>query len=449
MSIPNWFLLQAPPNMDIDVREWKKLAWDRVKLLEQLPHNPSQVVRDYFPTYEENLEKKYEDYRLGAYLLRLVAATNSRLESWLIESEGDLFERLYFDRTESIDQKLEIFRQVFENENVLKYEEFKYKMDETKNEHLAELYNQYHSSRIPSKRDFLVCVYFTQVPWMVSNRKGYLRKGWVVSNEVSFRGVLKKAFEKKLEGEIAKAQELLGLREDIDNTVQELEQDLSKHVQIRSQFSGGELEGQDLFLHPEIFPPCMLRLYTEFEKTGRLVHVQRLQMGFFFKKIGMGVEEQLHYWYEKSVDNVGQSYTEFKRTSGYQIRHLYGLEGGKKDYNVPKCSTIATGYFCPFVHLAPSILLEFLKSNYYFQKKNTVPRDSYLNSVISQSSTNPTQACSSYFRLVYGKPFRYKIVHPLQWSRYAIKLEGLSSKETSSTVPSRENDAKIETKTDS
>ncbi|MHA2176468.1 MAG: hypothetical protein ACXACP_01470 [Candidatus Hodarchaeales archaeon] len=447
MSLPNWFLLQAPPNMDIDVSEWKKLAWNRVKLLEQLPHNPSLVVRDYFPSYEETLEKKYEEYRLGAYLLRLVAATNSRLESWLIESEGDLFERLYFDRTESMDQKLEIFRQVFEKENIMKYEEFKHKMDEAKNEYLAELYHQYHSSR--PKRDFLVCVHFSQVPWMVSNRRGYLRKGWVVSNEVSFRGPLKKGFERKLEREIAKAQDLLGLREDIDNIVQELEQNLSKHVQIRSQFSGGELEGQDLFLHPEIFPPCMLQLYFEFEKAGRLIHVQRLQMGFFLKKIGMGVEEQLHYWYEKSVDNVGQSYSEFKRTSGYQIRHLYGLEGGKKDYNVPKCSTIATGYFCPFVHLNPSVLSKFLKSNYYIQKRKINVRDSRVNSIISKSSNNPTQACSLYFRLVYGRSLYRKIVHPLQWSRFAIKIEGLSSQESSSTTPSKEKESTFETKTDS
>jgi len=323
MPLPNWFLLQAPPNLNIDVKAWRELAWNRVQLLEKLPNNPSQVIRDYFPTYDEEINQIYEDYRLGAYLLRLVAATNNRLESWLIEVEGDLFERLYYDRTESIDQKVEIYRHVFGEENVLRYEEFKEKMDEEHNEYLAELYQQYHTSRSRAKGDFLLCVHFSKVPWMVSQRKGYLRKGWVVSNESSFRGVLKKAFEKQLEIEITKAQDLLGIREDIDTTVQDLEQELSKHVQIRSQFSGGEIEGENIFLHPVVFPPCMLHLYIEFENTGRLIHAQRLQLGFFLKRIGMTVEEQLHYWYEKSVDNVGKTFSEFKRTSGYQIRHLY------------------------------------------------------------------------------------------------------------------------------
>ncbi|MHA2111666.1 MAG: hypothetical protein ACXADW_19550, partial [Candidatus Hodarchaeales archaeon] len=131
MALPKWFLLQTPPNLDIELSDWKKYAWERVKMLEQLPHNPSQVVRDNFPSYVEDLDQIYEKYFLGAYLLRLVAATNSRLESWLIESEGDLFERLYFDRTDSVDQKIEIFRLVFGEDNVLRYEEFKDKMDES------------------------------------------------------------------------------------------------------------------------------------------------------------------------------------------------------------------------------------------------------------------------------------------------------------------------------
>jgi DNA primase large subunit len=139
----------------------------------------------------------------------------------------------------------------------------------------------------------------------------------------------------------------------------------------------------------------------------------------------MSVEEQMQYWFEKSVDNVGISFTEFQRTSGYQIRHLYGLEGGKKDYEVPKCSTIATSYFCPFVHLAPALLIKFLSTNYLTQKKSRVPSEKQLEKIVTQSANNPTEACTSYFPLIYGKPSYRKIVHPLQWARVAMKLEGL------------------------
>ncbi len=83
------------------------------------------------------------------------------------------------------------------------------------------------------------------------------------------------------------------------------------------------------------------------------------------------------------------------------------------------------------------MLSDFLKSNYYVQKRNVNLRDSQINSVISQSSNNPTQACSFYFRLVYGRSLYRKIVHPLQWSRFAIKIEGLSKKESYSITQTK------------
>lgn len=424
MALPNWYILQAPPNLEIDIEIWKQLAMNRVKLLENLPKDPSQVIRDNFPDHNESIDQIYDDYRLGAYLLRLVAATNRRLEAWLIESEGDLFEHLYHDRTDSRIEKITIFKMLFGEENVMEYLDFKYQMDEEQNEVLTELYEQFYSKRRGS-RDFLICVHFSQVPWMVSKRRGYLRKGWVVSNEASFRSSLKKAFERLFQQEIDKARGLLGIQENIDQAVQDIEQKLAKHTQIRSRFSDVEFKGRDLQSHPEIFPPCMIHLYSEFNKTGRLIHIHRLQLGFFLKKIGMSVDDQLHYWYDKSVDNVGISFSEFQRTSGYQIRHLYGLEGGKTDYNVPKCSTIATSYFCPFVHLDPEILSNFLRNNFLTQKKARSLSTVQINRMVSRSASNPTLACVDYFRLIFRKFSFRAIVHPMQWARSASRIEGL------------------------
>ncbi len=154
----------------------------------------------------------------------------------------------------------------------------------------------------------------------------------------------------------------------------------------------------------------------------------------------MTVEEQLQYWFEKSVDNVNLSFTEFQRTAGYQIRHLYGLEGGKKDYEVPKCSTIATSYFCPFVHLNPDTLVKFSKNNYLAQLKSRTLSEKQLEKIISQSANNPTQACTQYFQTIFGKyPYR-KIVHPLQWSRFAIKHEGLFKEISDNESPNQSSE---------
>lgn len=411
--------------------DWKKLALDRIKLLEDLPRNPSQVIHDTFPYHDVGLPEIYKNYLLGAYLLRLVAATNRRLEAWLIETEGDLFQQLYFDRVESHEERTRFFQAIFGSENVMHYEEFKSIMDESQNPHLTQLYEDIHfGQKGGSRRDFIICVHFTQVPWMVANRRGYLRKGWVISSETDFRGSLKKAFEQKFEHEIEKAQNLLGLREDIDQVVQEIEQHLAQHVQIRSQFGEIDLEGYNLHTNPELFPPCMAYLSMELERSGRLTHVHRLQLGFFLKKTGMSVDEQLQYWYEKSVDNVGVSFSTFQRQAGYQIRHLYGLEGGRTDYHVPKCSTIATGYFCPFVHLAPDLLTKYLKANALNRSNPRSTPHNQITRIVGRSGSDPTLACTWFFRIVYGRPAPRKIVHPLQWSLAASEIKSASSDET-------------------
>lgn len=431
MSLPNWFILKTPPDLNLDIPHWKKFALDRIKLLEALPKNPSRVIHDSFPHHDVQLHRIYENYLLGAYLLRLVAATNRRLEAWLIESEGDLFQQLYFDRVETPDERVRFFEAMFGSENVMSYNDFKTTMDEAQNPNLAQLYEDIHfGQKGRSRKDFVICVHFTQVPWMVANRRGYLRKGWVISSETRFRGSLKKAFEGKLQHEIQKAQNLLGLREDIDQAVQEIEQQLAQHVQIRSQFGGIELEGHNLHTNPEVFPPCMAYLTMELDRSGRLTHVHRLQLGFFLKKIGMSLDEQLHYWYEKSVDNVGVSFSSYQRRAGYQIRHLYGLEGGRKDYHVPKCSTIATGYFCPFVHLSPDLLTKYLKAYALSRKNPRTIADKQVVRIVGRSASDPTRACTWFFHMIHGRHTPYKIVHPLQWIQAALQLASSSGDET-------------------
>lgn len=48
-----------------------------------------------------------------------------------------------------------------------------------------------------------------------------------------------------------------------------------------------------------------------------------------------------------------------------------------------------------------------------------------LEKIVSQSGRNPTMACTMYFPNIYKRSLYRKIVHPLQWARYASKVEGL------------------------
>lgn len=412
LMIPEWYILQKPANLEINVKEWSDLAWQRIQLLEEFIKDPSLAVRTHFPVYDPSLEQMYQNYRIGAYFLRLVAANNRRIESWLIETEGDLFSFLYRDRTDGREDRITLFQEIFGLNNVMHIQEFLYQFGEQSNENIQELQSLLYARR----HDFLICVHFTQVPAMVSRRRGYLRRGWVIDLESGFHGSLKKAFEKQLQQQIVEARDLLGIRQDIDATVDILIKKITKHIQLRTHYTD-ELIG-DFSSQPQYFPPCMACIYNEFISTGRLTHNLRLQLAFYLKKIGMTLEDQLQFWWEKSVDNAAMTYDTFLRKAGYQIRHTYGLEGGKKDYDVPKCKTIATTYFCPFVSYEITALSKFLQA--------LIPDEideKELIKLATGAANFPTRACTWTFQQIYDFKPKYPIYHPLQWTREAVPKE--------------------------
>jgi DNA primase large subunit len=137
--------------------------------------------------------------------------------------------------------------------------------------------------------------------------------------------------------------------------------------------------------------------------------MSRVQLGVFLKKMGMPVEEQLEFWFQKSVDNAGQTFEEFSRRAGYQVRHIYGLEGGHKDYDVPACRTIQTGYFCPFSHLSSNALREGLLLRFPNAPENAMAR------VLQEASVGrPSLACSILLAAATDSPSR-PMRHPMQW----------------------------------
>ncbi len=211
----------------------------------------------------------------------------------------------------------------------------------------------------------------------------------------------------------------LGIIKEVDNIVNELVKELEQQVQLESSYSFNlpqNVKG-DIFSKYEIFPPCMIFLIQLLKKEGYLEHQQRWQLGSFLKRLGMPLEAQLRFWYETAVDNVNITFEEFSRRGGYQIRHLYGLEGGRTDYDVPKCKTIIFGgYFCPFQHLNPKYLETFLKETYELNDPDK------LHTVLSYSVDNrPILACSTLFSYKTNK--KRKIYHPLQWVRFQLQIK--------------------------
>lgn len=420
--IPKWFIIQPPPDIEVSIDKWTEFAQNRMDLLTSLVNDPNGTVRDFFPRHSEDLDNIYDEGRLGVYLLWLAAVINNKFMAWVIESEGDLFEIFFQTRTTDT-EKLAIIKLLFGAENVLELNQFRTKMDERQNQRLIDLQQKF----LKTKNDFLICLHFTTVPSFISKHKGYLRKGWVISNINSFTGVIKKTFESRLEQEINQVRDRVGIRDEIDQAINLIINRFTNNIKNRLlQFSGRggsfELEGSELYKQTIVYPPCMMYLYNTFMVTGRLPHRSRLQLGFFLKKIGMPLKDQEIFWWEHSIDNEGKTLEQFYRTSGYQIRHLYGLEGGKTDYNVPKCQTIASGYFCPFYHFDFKILKEFLLNNPLTKDKEI--NEKVIDDIVMKSKNNQFQACGMYFTQLFKKR-NSAVFHPLSWVRKSSKIKGI------------------------
>lgn len=93
------------------------------------------------------------------------------------------------------------------------------------------------------------------------------------------------------------------------------------------------------------FPACMRNLHENLRKDRHLKHYGRLQYGLFLKvrgsfaafevwltgsqALGLSIEEALLFWrrsFSKFTDD------QFNKGYKYNIRHSYGLEGGRRNY---------------------------------------------------------------------------------------------------------------------
>ncbi|KAJ8718859.1 hypothetical protein PYW07_016415 [Mythimna separata] len=94
------------------------------------------------------------------------------------------------------------------------------------------------------------------------------------------------------------------------------------------------------------FPPCMLNLHQNLRRRHRLSHTQRFHYSLFLKDIGMPVEEAVGFWraeyrlHPNGNHSCCHNWDKDEKKYMYGIRHMYGLEGCKKNYASVSCQRI-------------------------------------------------------------------------------------------------------------
>lgn len=109
------------------------------------------------------------------------------------------------------------------------------------------------------------------------------------------------------------------------------------------------------------FPLCMQHLYHTLQSERHLRHAGRMQLGLFLKTAGLSLEESMLFW--KSAFAPRTTGEKFEKEYAYNVRHSYGREGRRKDYEAHACLKVISAnpgvgeaHGCPFKTLQADAL---------------------------------------------------------------------------------------------
>jgi len=428
-ELPDWYILKNPSDITIEVDSWYKFAEKRLnRFLSQdlwIINRPSWITED------EWYRTKVEEIG-GHILLRLAVAKDPRLTSWLKEVEGDLFE-FRFVSSSDFDEKVSVLKDLYGENNVKTIvslnQEFNF-----------DFYDKFHLADTPTKPsryerskfgstvkdlDKRVAIRFHKIPPIVAAKKALLYQGWAIVRLADIRLAVKREFEKQLVSIVEKSKEIIDRSADLEETIKPIKDEITeiaRSARVAGDFVKlGIEEGEAIFTKPESYPPCILELIGILQSEGHLSHVENWQVGTFLKRAGMKINDQYKFWYENSVDNVGMTYEEFVQRIGYQIRHIYGIEGGGIDYSPPSCKTCINAYYCYWAHKKLEDIIEDIKIRFKDKGESVVNKaiDDISRLIINQRFQS---ACARYFTLYTGWNVRgRRINHMLNYSRQAYK----------------------------
>lgn len=439
-KFPYWYLNQETKMEDSlspTVRD--KLVLDRINFLLHPDRKDTEYGMDVFE--KEELGRKE---RMAFTIMKIGASLDPRLSAWLIEFEGDLFEKDF--RSLKWRQKIPILNDLFPPERGsptwMTFDELKLALHDPdldeklslKEEEYQTIQSRntiYGSSQVKDilGHNKLIALDFRHAPEILKNRKAVLHKGWLITKLSRFIVTIKHRFENTIN------QSLNSYADRLENqpnpVMKKIAQDVNDLLQSKIEFKRSKIELDSVHLEGSldenmgILPPCLEDLLLRVNEVGYIGHWERLQLGIFLKKIGMDIKTQLEFWYNKAVDNVNMTFDDFLSKAGYVIRHIYGLEGGKVDYEMPACNTIQAKMYCTFRHLG----IEHINNRVVKKLKEASggKSDEYkkllARRIIDASIKSlPNIACGLHLELMTGEK-RDKINHPMAY----LRLAGLRS----------------------
>ncbi|MHA2366855.1 MAG: hypothetical protein ACXAC7_23085, partial [Candidatus Hodarchaeales archaeon] len=235
-----WNILTKPPDKDFKIIDLKEFGLQRVNLLKQIQSQRgdrkmvsrtsiSPLINSIYPSLMSSnpLMKDQEIFLLGHLFLRFVASVSRKFESWLIETEGDLFE--FFFKDLPISDQLLFAQELLGSEDLIVQSDIK----------LNDL-------QLPKERMTVDSTYWGVnwkfVPRLISLKRGFVYKGFLFGPPWIFLSTFKKIFEKQLRMEIIKLKDNKNVLNELEfndlfqSAVKELENEFQGYLPMNTSF---------------------------------------------------------------------------------------------------------------------------------------------------------------------------------------------------------------------
>ncbi|KAA8898908.1 eukaryotic and archaeal DNA primase, large subunit-domain-containing protein [Sphaerosporella brunnea] len=368
----------TPPTAEITLDQFEQWAIDRLQVLGEIE---SALYRNKSPQ-----ELKATLQALTQKYLRLDANTSSSSplpEQRQKDHYSHFILRLAFARSEDLRRRFSkaetiLFKYRFESDDGTERAEFISSLglnwepvsEEERNELAKQLMAASGSKRLD---EGYFKVDWERVPDLVEHRRVYLKGGKAYVASTQYSSLVVAEFTRRLDQALElTARALPRLDEDdrlipilnhlsLGFTAPEYAPSDSTSILSGEPITAGAIEG--LSQH---FPACMLHLHRTLRQNKHLKHFGRLQYTLFLKGVGLSVEEALTFWRTAFTNTPADK---FDKEYRYNVRHAYGLEGGRKAYRAKSCQQILTehppgsgeAHGCPYRHFSTDNLSLFLQ----------------------------------------------------------------------------------------
>ncbi|XP_015175062.1 PREDICTED: DNA primase large subunit-like [Polistes dominula] len=391
-----------PPNGQIPLHVMEKCVHTRLEYLEYLYTNEAN---DFEGNFQYLLENSAYD-KVGHFILRLIASTSADLWMYWLPRETLLLKHRLDNITPR--QLNNLFRSIIRQLDTIESIENEISLN------IRRLCLFYLKStvfkHIMSKNHANDCcvfqfkVRFELIPELIKHREVDLTAGYAVIYCSQWKKLLVALFNTYLISDL-KHIKTHAWHVNNDVRLQSLKQQVQFYISP-NRSTIGRVNNNNINVEVEKFPLCMQHLHKVLKKRYRLSHYARFYYSLFLKEGGMKIDDAIRYWKEEyskphtCTSVCTHNWQTDEKKFVYSIRHLYGLEGSRRNYKSPSCTVMCAQVpgaayegGCPFKHFDSDKLINLLSSSLTKDKI-----DQFLQIMPSQK---PEILCSSYFKLVH------------------------------------------------